>query len=195
MDTEITDIPGYEGRYAVTRDGRIWSHPKQWIGSTGGLRSHNGFWMKAKKERNGYYTVSLLDRNVQSKTYSIHRLVARIYIPNPDDLPQVNHKNCNKADNRVENLEWMTSRENIAHAIENNLRHGALGEKNGMSKLTLIQVINIHHCFGSISTYKLAKRYGVAHSTIHRIWRGKCWNDVFNQRRLSLPSNLYPDPD
>lgn len=178
----LNDIPDYEGLYAATRDGRIWSYPKKWV-DTGG-RNHNGLWMKAKKEHHGYYTVSLRGRNGRRKTHYVHRLVACLYIPNLSNLSQVNHKNGSKADNRVENLEWMTLQNNIKHAIKNNLRGSTLGEKNGSSKLTLMQVINIRHCHGSISSSKLAEYYKVGPSTIQYIWRGLRWG---NALKLASP--------
>ena len=93
------DIPEYEGRYKVSNLGRVMSLD----------------WMHTKQERimkesfctNGYVKVSLF-KNKTSKQCMVHRLVAKTFIPNPNNYPCINHKNENKADNRVENLEWCT---------------------------------------------------------------------------------------
>ena len=65
------------------------------------------------------YSISILCKNGQSKTFQTHRLVALHFIPNPGNKPQVNHKNLNKHDNHVDNLEWMTQTENMKHAWAN----------------------------------------------------------------------------
>lgn len=108
MQNEIwKDIPGYAGLYQVSNSGRVKSFKNQY---GHGVRILNG-----EKTKSGYIQVSL-----NKKRYKIHRLVALAFIPNPDGLPQINHKNEIKTDNRAENLEWCTGKYNVNYgtAIE-----------------------------------------------------------------------------
>lgn len=95
---ELRDIPGFEGLYATTKDGRIWSHRTQKFLSTCGVPDN--------------YQVVNLSKNKKSKTYFVHRLVAMAWIPNPDNLPLVNHIDEHKDHNWSENLEWCTCKYN-----------------------------------------------------------------------------------
>ena len=91
----MKDIKGYEGLYAITSCGKVWSY-----------RSKK--FLKPYKQRKGYLEVALCKDWTQKK-YNIHRLVAEAYLPNPNNLPQVNHKDENKTHNYINNLEWCDS--------------------------------------------------------------------------------------
>lgn len=77
--------------------------------------------MKLSEDKDGYLRVSLSKNNKKKKFY-VHVIVATVFIPNPANLPQVNHKDCDKKNNNKNNLEWVTCQENHNHATMNNLR-------------------------------------------------------------------------
>ena len=107
---EWRDIRGFEGFYQVSNLGRVRSVERE-VKMKDFVVTRRSFIKKIHKKTNGYYGL-LLSKNDSSKNYSIHRLVAEAFIPNPLNLPQVNHKNEDKSDNRAENLEWCTAKYN-----------------------------------------------------------------------------------
>ncbi len=106
------DIKGYEGLYQISNLGRIKSLPK-----INGYKFQKELIRKNELGTNGYLII-VLNKNSKHHSYSIHRLVAQAFIPNPKDKPQVNHKDGNKLNNNVENLEWTTRSENQKHAYK-----------------------------------------------------------------------------
>lgn len=104
----MKDIAGYEGLYAITEDGKVWSY-------------RNNIFLKPHKTKKGYLTIQL-KKNGTRKQFRIHRLVAIAYLDNPNNYPEVNHKDECKTNNLVENLEWCTGEYNNSygiHAISN----------------------------------------------------------------------------
>lgn len=108
MEQEIwKDIPWWEWKYQVSSNGNIKSINFQRTGKT-----------KQRKlvtDKDWYYRINF---SREWKNFSIHRLVAKTFIPNPENKPQVNHKNWIKTDNRIENLEWCTGSENMLHSVK-----------------------------------------------------------------------------
>jgi len=95
---EIFNIPDVDGYY-ISKDGRIFKE------------------IHGREVSGGYISAHLRS----GKDYKVHRLVAKTFIPNPDNLPQVNHKDGNKKNNHVDNLEWISRSGNIRHAYDNGL--------------------------------------------------------------------------
>ena len=108
---EWKSIPGYEGLYEVSSYGRVKSLEKSYIRKNGVIDHKPEIILSPKNNGKGYFTVCLY-KNKTHKYYLIHRLVAQAFLPNLDNLPCVNHKNEDKNNNRVDNLEWCTEKYN-----------------------------------------------------------------------------------
>lgn len=128
------------------------------------------FWYDKK----GYQYFTFLV-NGKTKHKLIHRLVSIAFIDNPLNKPQVNHINGIKSDNRVENLEWNTSKENIKHAINTGLTKTS-GVNNYRSKLTEEDVLNIRN--SNLKQKELQEIYNVAQGVISRIKLNKTYKNV-----------------
>ena len=109
------DIPQYEGLYQVSNVGRVKALPRERVNHTGGRWIQPELILSTSFTKDGYEKVSLHTKNHKRKTERIHRLVALAFIPNPEGKPEVNHINCIRHDNRVENLEWCSHQENCAY--------------------------------------------------------------------------------
>lgn len=149
------------------------------VSSDGSVYSKTGKKLRPVKKPSGYLNITIRE-NGQSRTWRVHRLIATVFIPNPKLLPQVNHINGVKTDNRVENLEWCTASENIKHAFRTGLSTPLSGDCNSASILTTDQVIKIKQLLseGVLSQYRIAKNFGVHKVTIFDIKHGNTWRHI-----------------
>lgn len=140
MDEIWVCIRGYEGLYEVSNYGNIRSvtrtvKQKNAFGTIS-ERVMKGYLLYPKEERTGYLRVCLYKQNHKRKMYSVHILVAMAFLPNPDNLPQINHKDENKKNNRVENLEWCTSYYNNHY---NGIRERAYDNGSGSRRKAVVK--------------------------------------------------------
>lgn len=129
----MKDIKGYEGLYAITSCGKVWSY-----------RSKK--FLKPRITIYGYERVALY-KDGEPKDYSVHRLVAETYIPNPESKPQVNHKNEDKTFNCINNLEWVSILENNTYGTRvERMRKSQLGKHTKK-----VMCVETNEIFNSIS--------------------------------------------
>jgi hypothetical protein len=130
--------------------------PNYYIDTKGNVFNINGIQLKPLVSNNGYLRVSISNNKVKHKKFLIHRLVAEAFIPNPENLPQVNHKDENKINNCVENLEWCTALEN--------LNYSKVIEKAGKAKERKIKCVTTGEIFSSFK--EVENRFGLSHSNL-----------------------------
>lgn len=183
------DIDGYEGLYQVSNYGRVISLN---FGGKGIPRERKRVLSSSK-----YYHVAL-SKNGERETRLVHVLVATAFIPNPENKPQVNHIDGNKENNRADNLEWVTCKENIDHAIRTGLKKpsGKGGRCGGRSKSTKITVLQYDYSGNLIcgwnSQEEAAKAMGCSQSSICKCILGErktCKGYIWKK----CNGNDYPD--
>lgn len=121
------DIKWYKGLYQISNMGRVKSLERNVVRGRGGLYKIEEKILKSDKNRDGYLFVHLC-KNGKRKHHLIHRLVAQAFIPNPHNLQQVNHRDENKTNNRVENLEWCDAKYNMNYgtSIERIIKYNSI---------------------------------------------------------------------
>lgn len=183
MAERWVDIKGYKGFYQVSDQGRIRSLTRVVTSmksnckyTSGVMRTIQGR-IRSLNRAHGYPSISL--HNGEKRAFNVHRIVAEHFVPNPDGLPQVNHKNGVKTDNRACNLEWCSPSQNTRHAFKSGLRVGPRGEKNGRAKLTEDNVRAIKVLLEQgLSYQKIANKYDVSKGTIAHIAKGRKWTHI-----------------
>ena len=129
MEEIWKDIDGYEGIYQISNLGNVKSLRREVIHPDGRIQVRNERIMSKRESIDGYY-IAKLNVNNQSKSIAIHRLVAQAFIPNPDNLPEVNHVDTNRKNNCVDNLEWCTHADNVSHSAKLGHYKGKSGNDN-----------------------------------------------------------------
>lgn len=161
-----------------------WKHylDKYWISDYGRCKNiTTNKLLKGEITKYGYVIYNL-SVNGTNKRERAHRMVASVFIPNPNNYPIINHKDCNKQNNNVDNLEWCSYSDNTRHAMSNGLvRTDCLGKAHN-KKLTPedVRYIRAHYKEGNSEySYRgLAKKFGVDHKTIMRIVKRISWQNI-----------------
>jgi len=178
IPTEIwSNIPDYN--YSVSSYGRIKNNKTMKI-------------LKPVLSHDGYLQITLYKKD-SKKNYRISRLVCKSFILNPENKPHINHKDLNKTNNKVENLEWCTAKENVYHAIVNGHRSKGqfkkgqkifIGEKHPLAKVNYKEVAQIKELYktGNYTQRYLGELYSLTQSSISLIVLNKSWKSINEYR-------------
>jgi FixJ family two-component response regulator len=176
INEEWREVHGTMGRYMASNSGKIKS-----------LYLNKNTILKPRINYRGYEQVSLsYHGNVKTKT--VHRIVAMTFLAKPESRCDVNHKDGNKLNNHISNLEFISHSENVKHAYENGLISKAFGKNNGMNKLSETQVLAIKSLIHNGFKNKfIADQFNVNPATISDIKRGKIWNWLHSKTVEEIP--------
>ena len=162
-------INGVKTHYKVSNHGNVISTDYLGTGKSQLLKKH--------KRDDGYLGITIYINNIPNPR-SIHRLVADAFIPNPENLPYVNHKDGNKENNNVNNLEWITSKGNSNHAVDIGLIKSC--EDSHRAKCTNAQIINVCELLvqNELTLQQISAKTNVSYDTVYDVLRGKCWKKI-----------------
>lgn len=150
----LKDIPGYDGLYKIDEYGNVISVARTIFRSDGQTRNRKLKKLKPFLNKKGYPTVFPYKNRVKT-SQRVHRLVAITFMPNPQNLPQINHKDGNKMNNHVSNLEWCTNLYNMRHSHSVIGRNMAKGQQNRRSRMVIdLQTGIFYETIGEISRAK-----------------------------------------
>lgn len=172
---EWRTIPGWEGRYEASSRGRVRSLDREITDRRGQVRRIRGRCIRLVKNKSGYLYVNLHD-NARRRFIRLHRCVLEAFKGRaPSSKHVTRHLNGVRTDNRIENLEWGTQKENM----EDSVVHGTSnrGDRNGQAKVSRNDVCEIiaRYRQGGVTQAQLGEEYGVNHAQINRILSGKRW--------------------
>ena len=171
------DIKGYEGHYQVSNMGRVKSLKRTILKSNGRYDTKPERILKIQyNERNNIYEVHL-KLNRKRKCHKIHRLVADTFIPNPENKPEVNHIDGRRENNKVENLEWATTSENLHHAY-NKLERTVVRSGSRKRKCKSISKEGNEQIYKSIA--EASRLTGISETQIRRILNKECKNNLYD---------------
>jgi hypothetical protein len=161
-----------------------------YVSNMGNVKNSKGMLMSQRTSKDGYKLVRIWfprenpkvgQRKWKGKQIKVHRLVACAFIPNPNNLSDVNHIDRDRTNNRVDNLEWMTHTDNVKYSHKMGGYDGhSTGIKNPKARLTEEQVIEIRRKYdsGEMTQMEIAKEYNVGWSTIHNIVFRLTWKHI-----------------
>ena len=178
------DVIDYEGYYQVSNLGRVRSVDREVYYRGGRVKKIKGNIMKLGLSKNGYPQLTIYKKGKQ-KSCRVHRLVANAFIPNDEDKPMVNHINGIKTDNRLENLEWCTAKENSNHAYEIGLinedtQNPPKGEECHLSVLTEKEAKEIYELAhnSKMTMREIGEIYNITLSGVSGIKQKRIWKHI-----------------
>lgn len=169
-------IEGYEGKYKISNFGRVKSYASRYVVNKGFV-NQNGHILKSNDNGRGYKYVQLAGNGFRDRRY-IHRLVAMNFLKESyKEGLEVNHKDGDKSNNKAENLEWVTSYENVQHAIKTGL-FDQRGSKGRCTHLNDLQATAIKRLYNNklMTSGEIMKLFDVSRHTVLDISSGKSFN-------------------
>lgn len=155
------------------------------VSNLGRIKGVRGHILKTRINQDGYEVATLGLHGKNRYSTAIHIIVARAFLPYPDDGQkyEVNHKDCNRTNNRIDNLEWITHKDNIKYAYKHNTEaqyKARDGIRNGRAKLDDEQVIEIRRLFNeeNKTIAEISKLFNTPNSTIGNIVHNKTWTHL-----------------
>lgn len=190
MDKEIwRSVLGYEGLYEVSNFGRIKSLDRYIPQRNNSRALRKGKILSQSVIKGGYLRVPLAKNKIHEMCL-VHRIVAKAFIPNPQNFKEVNHIDGNKQNNCVNNLEWCSRSENVKHAFDIGLARKRKGELSHRAKFTKSEIEYIRAVYiprnKQYGARALSRRFNVARTTIERILRNQTYQDEDNPKGLSF---------